>query len=241
MKNNIIHSSFMNAKYFSNICLEKALGIKASYFKNLILGKFALGISGPFNYGHSAMSLLVRMIIAGGIPSKIFQKIVDADTIPMTGLETRGARANEGFQNKMVDKTRVNFPVFRQSYSRIAIRIWVRLKNLLGLAFKYGSRAISFAKAGPSPVGPHPSLVRNVIPFKPRNSFPNLINWGKMIITHGADLLTGLAVWGGPEWRVVRYPARSFLYHGFGQNARERCQNEELSHCEIVPLRLARR
>lgn len=170
--------------YFSNITISYSelvtnfsnsvtITSQVSNFYNLLTGQF--GLFTFFAAGICAMLTFIKMIIRYCVPSQIVKRTAVTDTIPMASLHPWWARADKGKQYKTMHIKGWTFPVSTKRYCQVSSRkfrfqysLWPILQHPVTSSYAFMICAFQ--------VRPYLSLIRNFIPRKSRNRFPNFIH-----------------------------------------------------------------
>jgi hypothetical protein len=141
------------------------------------------------------------------IPAKIFKEIVPKIAVVMTRFTSWGAGADKGQKNEAVNSPSFMF----ECYGLIAVFVRGCFYNPLRFFVQNIFGATPPAYDGLSPERPNPAVIRNLITRKLRNIFPNFFGDGKILGSHGRNLLG----FGGGQSRcpVHAGPRLAFLYH----------------------------
>lgn len=163
-------------KKFSKCTLPNPLRSQLSYFYDL----FCCQLSHIILFTIAGCSVLqfIGMVIFATIPTKVRQPIMGGVAVLMATFHPRGARTDESEKNKLVPLEIVGLSIFIQTIKRIVLPITAGLKDHWWKAI-YITRVLVF------PVRPHPTMGAGLIPFKPRDCFPNFVRSVKLIVGHG--------------------------------------------------------
>jgi len=196
-------------EYFANFGLGKSVTIKVPNLYNLIFSKSCL--RNPFPTSNSSMRMAILYITFFSIPSQVFKKIVLFITVIVAAFHSWWAWADKGEQYETMDISSVCMKQTNHHISRYGMAKEIfYLRSIPQYTCSPPAPLAYSLNASPLPVRPYSSLIRNLIPFKPRNRFPSLGGIVKMLISHCEALLQRVELWLEP-YRCANSGAACFL------------------------------
>ncbi len=149
-------------KHISKFFFGVSMRVKFSYFHNLFIGQFGLGVLHTLWLVHSAMFPFIKMISRTGVPSQIIQGNMGADTILVAAFHSWRTWTNKGGKHELVNPNSV---ILTQRHTRVAFTQCL-------VEYAAGWRLYS-------------TLIANFISRKPRYRFPFFKRYAKLISSHG--------------------------------------------------------
>jgi len=139
----------------------------------------------------------IKHVFGMGSITKVAKKAIRGDTIQMAAFHSWGWWPYKSKKNELMDLAIGTLSFSNQYYVKVTPLTFAWLTKPLGRFFKVPF--FRLIPAGGLVIRPYPAIVRNVISGKSGNWFESFFVWSKMGITHGADLLRRLAIWGEPD------------------------------------------
>jgi hypothetical protein len=162
----------------------------------------------------SSMFAPIKLIIAQGVPAKIYKGIIQRFAIIMAGLHPGRTRTDECFKDKPVNQNPVASTFSKKNYREIAApQNWFkdRMRFVAYLAF---TSPLSFWVVAP-PERPDVPQIARFITEPTRNRQPNFLRFfrgiANMTISHGGSLLHRVIFGSEPYPCDNRGAARSFI------------------------------
>jgi hypothetical protein len=185
---NISDGVTANAKHFTDCSFGVALRGKFPNPKDLFVGQLGHGMTCTSGAKRAVnpMVFSVQHILPMRSIAKIFKKAVGRDSVKMATLHTQRSFTNKSKKDKHVYHAEITSSFLKEGHRQIATsQMWP--KNLIGSSPNYPLSTMAF------PIGSHRSTVANVIGRKIWDGFKKFWGCGRILVSHGAALLHGVA------------------------------------------------